>query len=222
MSYDTEAMKDTRNVKGLIRALRRGQPPEQLEAAKALGSIGDKRATRSLAKALKYGDCSLPVAAAEALGTIGGRRTIRPLCKALKHPDSALNKAAAVALGMTGDPRAIGPLCEALAGGDRYGLVGAAAQALGKIRDPKLVGPLSEALRHVGPRAVMVIHTLTETDNEYALEALAVFTGNHPLPVCQRWLEEMKNRIVGGRREPRKESDAMTAFCPNDVSGCER
>jgi hypothetical protein len=219
MSYDVEALREAKNVKGLIRALRHGCPSEQSEAAKALGSMGDRRVIRPLAKALKHGDPSLQVAAAEALGMIGGPKTIRPLCKALKHQDDTINKAAAIALGMTGDPRAIDPLCEALAGGDPYGLVGAAAKALGMIRDPSLVGPLSEALGLVGPRTVMVIQTLTETDNEYAFEALAASAGNRPSPVCQRWVEEMENRIVSGKRERQKKSDAVTTVCANEVFG---
>ena len=218
MSYDMEALREAKDAKGLIRALRRGCPTEQLEAAKALGSLRAKRAIRPLAKALKHGDSALQAVAAEALGMIGGRKTIRPLCKALKHPDGAVNRAAAIALGTVGDPTAIDPLCEALAGGDRYGLVGAAAKALGMIRDPGLVGPLREALGLVGPRTVMVIHTLTETDNEYAFEALAVFSKNHPLPICEQWLREMESRILSGKRDPHRDVDAVTTVYANEVA----
>jgi hypothetical protein len=222
MSYDVEALRKAKDVKGLITTLRHGSPPEQCEAAKALGSVGNKHAIRPLAKALKHGDLSVQVAAAEALGTMGGPKTVRPLCKALKHPDGAVNKAAAIALGMTGDPRAIDPLCEALAGGDRHGLVGAAAKALGMIRDPRLVGPLSEALDHVGPRTVLVIHTFTETDNAYAFEALAAFTEKHPSPACKPWLEEMESRVTRGKRDQQEESDAVTTIRADEARSEER
>jgi hypothetical protein len=218
MSYNMEILGEARNVKGLIRVLRYGEPPEQCEAAKTLGAAGDKRAIRPLAKALKYGNARLQVVAAEALGTIGGPKTIRPLCKAIKHPDSAVNQAAALALGTTGDPRAIDPLCEAMTGGDRYGLVGVAAKALGMICVPALVAPLSKALGLVGPRLVMVIHTLTETDNEYAFEALTAFSENRPSPICTQWLRDMESRIRGERRGPHRDLNAVTPAYANNVA----
>ncbi|MCU0915784.1 MAG: HEAT repeat domain-containing protein [Planctomycetes bacterium] len=199
MSHDVAALKKAKDVRGLIRVLRRGDPPEQQEAAKTLGLMRSERAVRALARSLKRRDAALQVFAAEALGRIGGPKAIRRLAKALRHTDSAVNQAAALALGQTSDPRAIDPLCEALAGGDRHGLVGVAAQALGMIRDPGLVHPLSAALPRVGPRTIMVIHTLTETDNEYALQAMTTFVASEPSPVCRPWLDAMAGRILKER-----------------------
>jgi len=222
MSYDVAALRKAKDVRGLIKALRRGDPPEQHEAAKALGSARSERAIRALVKALKRGDAALQVLAAEALGRIGGPKAIRPLAKALKGTDSAVNQAAALALGQTADPRAIDPLCEALAGGDRYGLVGAAAQALGMIRDPGLVHPLTEALSRVGPRTVMVIHTLADTDNEYALQAMTAFIAKEPSPICQPWLDAMAGRILRGKtgsHSPRRSTTPIEPVRPKHQDG---
>jgi HEAT repeat protein/photosystem II stability/assembly factor-like uncharacterized protein len=101
----------------------------QVEAARALGDLGDERVIPVLIDALAYSDIrtdgttSKGYAAARALYSYGAL-AVPPLCEALSDPNPKIRREAAIVLGWLKDPRSIGPLIEALADAsiqlDRY------------------------------------------------------------------------------------------------------
>lgn len=113
---NVEKLRDKRDAKGLAKLLKPGSrhPSElQVEAAAALGEIGDQDAIGALLDAaldwaiwLKKGDVKaldkqVSAAAARALGAIGPH-AVRPLVGALAEPDPRFAGAAAEALGEIG------------------------------------------------------------------------------------------------------------------------
>jgi HEAT repeat protein len=172
---DVKKLKETRNVQGLILALKNRDPKVQYDAAEALGDLGDNRAVEPLATALKNDEFSgVRWKAAEALSKLGSP-AVPVLIGALRHDDDDVRWKAAIALGEIGDPQAIGPLIILLCDEDRFvkshaalalGAIGepavdplltalregdgnlrwGAAIALGKIRDPRAIEPLIRAL----------------------------------------------------------------------------
>jgi HEAT repeat protein len=172
---DVKKLKETRNVQGLILALKHRDPKVQYDAAEALGDLGDNRAVEPLATALKRDEFSgVRWKASEALSKIGAP-AVEVLIGALRHDDDDVRWKAAIALGEIGDPRAIEPLITLLCDKDRFvkshaalalGAIGepavnpllgalhegdgnlrwGAAIALGKIRDPRAIEPLIRAL----------------------------------------------------------------------------
>ncbi len=142
---DMKKLKETRNVHGLILALKNKDPKIQYDAAEALGDIGDKRAVEPLATALKNDEFGgVRWKAAEALSKIGAP-AVEALIGALRHDDDDVRWKAAIALGEIGDPRAIEPLIMLLGDEDRF-VKSHAALALGAIGEPA-VNPLIRALR---------------------------------------------------------------------------
>ncbi len=100
------------NLKNLLAALKSKDWRTRLEAAVALGKIGDAKAVGPLIKCLKHkdvtvGDCAATRHAVEALGRIGDRRAVDPLIQALKHEDFDVRAEAVVALQNIGDTQAI-------------------------------------------------------------------------------------------------------------------
>ena len=94
------------NVQGLIKALDYDQDASvRMEAAKALGRIGDSQAVAPLIARLMDVDGQVAHAAVEALGEIG-TPAIQPLLAALKNEDRDMRQRAAEALGMIGLPAA--------------------------------------------------------------------------------------------------------------------
>jgi HEAT repeat protein len=172
---DVKKLARTRNLKGLIHALRHKDPKIQYDAAEALGEIGGIPAIGPLIAALTENELSgVRWKAAEALSKIGAP-AVDALIGALQHNDDDVRWKAAIALGEIGDPRAIEPLISLLCDDDRFvkgraafalGLIGkpaveplilalregdgnlrwGAAIALGKIRDPLAIEPLIRAL----------------------------------------------------------------------------
>ena len=172
---DIKKLTRTRNLQGLIHALRHKDPKIQYDAAEALGEIGDILAIEPLITALTHNELSgVRWKAAEALSKIGAP-AVDALVGALRHIDDDVRWKAAIALGEIGDQRAIGPLISLLCDEDRFvksraayalGLIGepaveplifalregdgnlrwGAAIALGKIRDPRAIDPLIRAL----------------------------------------------------------------------------
>jgi len=142
---DVKKLKETRNVQGLLLALKNRDPKIQYDAAEALGDIGDTRAVEPLATALKNDEFSgVRWKAAEALSKLGSP-AVPALIGALRHVDDDVRWKAAVALGEIGDPQAIEPLILLLCDEDRF-VKSHAALALGSIGEPA-VNPLLRALR---------------------------------------------------------------------------
>ncbi|MCJ7471087.1 HEAT repeat domain-containing protein [Candidatus Bathyarchaeota archaeon] len=161
------------NVERLIKALKDEDFHVRIEAAEALGKIGDERAVEPLIEALKdkYDkDRGVRMIAARALGEIG-EPAVGPLIEALKDKDNYVRRDAAGALGeISWQPKddvekayyliakeqwdelvklgkpAVEPLIEALK--DKYWPVqSGAARVLGKIGDARAVEQLIETLR---------------------------------------------------------------------------
>jgi len=142
---DIKKLTRTRNLQGLIHALRHKDPKIQYDAAEALGEIGDILAIEPLITALTHNELSgVRWKAAEALSKIGAP-AVDALVGALRHIDDDVRWKAAIALGEIGDQRAIGPLISLLCDEDRF-VKSRAAYALGLIGEPA-VEPLIFALR---------------------------------------------------------------------------
>jgi len=143
---NVERLREKKNVKGLIKALRHKDWHVREEAAWALGGIGDARAVEPLIQALMDDSDVLRRIAAWALGEIGDRRAVEPLIQALEDRDPDVQEKAAEALGKIGDARAVEPLIQALKDKDSD-VREKAAEALGKIGDTRAVEHLFQALK---------------------------------------------------------------------------
>ncbi|MEE9233992.1 MAG: HEAT repeat domain-containing protein [Candidatus Acidoferrales bacterium] len=83
------------------------QDTAKVEAATALGQIGDPRAVEPLVEVLQDEPSKVRRAAAQALGTLGAVRALEPLLAALEDESPDVRREAAKALGHIGDPRAV-------------------------------------------------------------------------------------------------------------------
>ena len=98
---NVQKLKEKRDVEGLIKAL--GYEKKRfvrVEAAKALGKIGDSRAVGPLISALSNNDYYVRWEAAKALGKIGDSRAVGPLISALSDSARIVREEAAVSLGV--------------------------------------------------------------------------------------------------------------------------
>jgi HEAT repeat protein len=145
LGTDVKKLKQSRNMQGLILALKNRDPKIQYDAAEALGEVGDSRAVEPLVTALKNDEFSgVRWKAAEALSKLGSP-AVPALIGALRHDDDDVRWKAAIALGEIGDPQAIEPLILLLCDEDRF-VKSHAALALGSIGEPA-INPLLRALR---------------------------------------------------------------------------
>jgi HEAT repeat protein len=102
-----------RDVGPLIAALGDKVWAVRLEAAEALGQLGDKRAVEPLIAALRDERPEVRMAAARALGQLGDKRAVEPLIAALRDEHPLVLEEAVTALGQLGDKRAVEPLIAA-------------------------------------------------------------------------------------------------------------
>jgi HEAT repeat protein len=144
---DVDRLEETKDVKGLIKALEYAKDSQiQYWAARALETIGDARAVEPLMNAFTVGDDEVRQAAASALGEIGGTQAVDLLIGGLKDKHKYVRSAAAHALGEIGDKRALEPLERSLK--DEHERVrSSAARALGKIGDAQASESLEGALK---------------------------------------------------------------------------
>jgi len=141
---DVKKMREKKDIDGLINALKDKDVGVRMNAAYALGDMGDIKAVEPLIEALKdvWG---VKLAAATALGNLHDERAIEPL-EALKTgtgaaPHSGLEtKAAAVALARI--KRDVPRLIEALETEPELASRVAAIKELGKLGDGRAVDPL--------------------------------------------------------------------------------
>ena len=142
-----EKLKDKRDVNGLINALNHPLINHtcylNLEAAKALGELGDALAVEPLLVILQRSDFDvMREAAAIALGLIGDAQAVKPLIRATKDTYPKVRKAAAQALGKIGDPQAAEALLKALS--DAFPEVREQAmQAIRALGDVHAIKPLA-------------------------------------------------------------------------------
>jgi HEAT repeat protein len=161
-------LNDPRAVPALIEALNEENFSIRINAARALGGIGDRRAVEPLAKILsrevvrEVSDISWQVtflsAVAESLGQIGDSRAVKPLIQALYYNEEAVR---------TGVPTA--PQPPYLPGGVRI----SAAEALLKLDVSGAVGELVQALQNVNEDVVpYVARMLVNARAQTAVEPL--------------------------------------------------
>ena len=138
---NVEKLAAEKDVEGIIKALGDEDKDVRMDAAGALGKIGDKRAVDPLTAALeKDEDCDVRASAALALGIVGeGERVVvDPLIAALKKDKHwGVRASAAIALGPTAyslgdlrDERIVESLIAAL-GDEHWGVQQNAATTLG-------------------------------------------------------------------------------------------
>lgn len=124
-SGDIPVMKERRDIRGLVRALKSPDFAVQTEAAKALGTFGAE-AMDDLLRALSKGNKDVKLGVIGALAVIRDPRSVGSLIVGLHDPGSEVRWQAAFALGEIGDARATGPLVTALSDPDKYVRYGAA------------------------------------------------------------------------------------------------
>lgn len=135
---DEEAEADDRDVR--------------INAALALGHLGDRQALEPLLQALATDDLTVRWYVIDALGLLADPRAITPLIAALAHPDIDMRKAAWRALAAIGEP-AVAPLLAALAWGDAYHFAPRALAAIGNpCAIPALISVLTDRSRAGGTR----------------------------------------------------------------------
>jgi len=134
-------MKENRDIKGLIKALKHSNAKVRADVAIALGELGDEHAVEPLIRVLKDIDETVRGSVAVALGELGDEHAVEPLIEALKDLDAAVRCSAAFALGKIGDKCAVEPLIEALKDSAKQ-VRRDAVVALGEIGDPKALGTL--------------------------------------------------------------------------------
>jgi HEAT repeat protein len=144
---DVEKLKTKRDVNGLIKALNHPLINHtchlNLEAAKALGQLGDPLAVQPLIDNLqRSGFDVMREAAAIALGLIGDAQATQALIRATKDTSPKVRKAAAQALGKIGSTLATEVLINALQ--DKFPEVQEQAlQAIREIGDVRAIKPLA-------------------------------------------------------------------------------
>lgn len=138
-------------VEALIAALRDEDARTRLEAAKALGEIGNPSAVEPLIAALKDVNAEVRGAAVVSLSYMKDPRVVEPLIAVLKDESKQVRLYAAGALGRAKDPRAIEPLVAALKD-QAVEVRGRAAAGLGSLKDPRTLGALIQALRELKDR----------------------------------------------------------------------
>jgi HEAT repeat protein len=121
---DIATMAQKKDIPGLIRALRYHDIDVQMQAAKALGTLGPG-AIDKLIRALKTKNKTVKLGIIGALSEIESPRSLQPLINILHDDNSEVRWQAALALGEIGDEAAIKPLSETLRDPDKYVRFGA-------------------------------------------------------------------------------------------------
>lgn len=107
LAFGLGDMGDQKAIPVLIRALNKGTPATQREAATALGRLGAKEAVPDLLKVVQKGRLYSRVGALIALGRIGDPRAAARLTKSLSDRDAPVRWAAAVALERLAEPKTL-------------------------------------------------------------------------------------------------------------------
>lgn len=152
---DIELMEESKDVEGLIRALKNEDYLIRKAAAISLKKIGDERAVDALIDSLKYtswqDDYTVLIAvrenSAEALGIIGDKIAVPALIDALfEDPDEEVRWKAAAALGKLKDESSVDALINALQD-TSWAVRRNATIALGDIGDEQGYDPLLNSLK---------------------------------------------------------------------------
>ncbi|NQE06259.1 HEAT repeat-containing taxis proteinF [ANME-1 cluster archaeon GoMg1] len=167
----------------------------RMNAAKALGDIGDAKTVEPLIEALKDENINVRANAAGALGSTEDTKAIEPLKEALKDEDEDVRRNAAWSLGSIGDIKAVEPLIETLMDEAKFVRANAAG-ALGSIGDAKAIEPLIERLKDEIPAVRgAAASALGEIGDAKAVESLKNVLNDESKfvrSIAKRALEEIK------------------------------
>lgn len=161
-------------VKKLIKILTSDKWPElQIEAAEALGELGDKSAVEPLIEALAAGDGKLKMAAAEALGRIGAPAAGAELIATLQKPGyEALRITCLKALGNIRSKNAVEHIIGLLEAESRLTRI-SAVEALGNIGDKRALEPLARIVwTDSAELKIAIITALREIGGDLAVKVL--------------------------------------------------
>jgi HEAT repeat protein len=200
-------MKERRDIRGLIRALRSPDFAVQTAAARALGTLGAE-SMDDLLLALKKKNKDVRLGVIGALAIIRDPRSVAPLIETLHDTNSEVRWQAAFALGEIGDARATGPLVTALRDPDKYVRYGSAF-ALAKLgwkpetaeeRAFYFVGMQEwKALVAAGPAAVPALTgVLSDRDPEVrqqAVETLGTIGSDTAVPALMQGLADVNSEV---------------------------
>ena len=204
---DIPVMKERRDIRGLIRALRSADFAVQTAAARALGTLGTE-SMDDLLSALKKKNKDIRLGAIGALAVIRDPRSVGPLIEVLHDTNSEVRWQAAFALGEIGDAHATGPLVAALRDPDKYVRYGSAF-ALAKLgwkpetaeeRAFYFVGMQEwKALVAAGPAAVPALSgVLSDRDpgvRQKAIEVLGTIGSDTAVPALMQGLADANSEV---------------------------
>lgn len=137
---------DPRAIHPLLKAMNGGD----IDAAEALGKLGDSRAVETLINALRNDNPEIFLAAVEALGRLRDSRALEPLINAFENKKFERHNyqyrfSIIAALGDIGGSRAVEFLIKLIDKG-RYGLLEEIIPALRKLGDSRAIEPLIKCL----------------------------------------------------------------------------
>ena len=204
---DIDAMREEKDYRGLIAALRHEQLDIQWHASSALASLGDE-AVDHLLSALNARNKDVRLGIIEALGEIRNLRAVGPLIGLLQDKDNEVRWEAALALGEMADPRALGPLEDALRDPDRYVRYGSALalEKMGWSPDTPeryaflLTGKQEwDALAEMGRDAVSSLD-IAAKDNDSSVRLMAVRTlgrigDEKAIPILYRTIRDPDEKV---------------------------
>lgn len=145
---NVEDMKAKKDTEGLIRCLKNKRNIfVRIDAARALGDLGDPKAIDPLVEALKDKFRPVREAAAEALGKLGGDpRGVEAFLDFLKNSSSMVREEGAAALGKIGHRSAAEALIQVI-NDESFFVRLSAVISLGKVGDSGATEPLTQCLK---------------------------------------------------------------------------
>jgi HEAT repeat protein len=197
--FEKEIAEGESAVPALLAHLKSGDADVRLEAAEALGNLGDFRAVEPLRELLQDPDGEVRTACAVSLFRIGDEHLFPEVVKALRHEDPRVVIGAAVVLGRLGDRRVVPNLVEAFKT-ENMEMGAAVAWALGQCGDPACLpwlitaleqgfatANVCEALGRIGdPKAVpALLKALSFTSDDtraYAARAIGMIQVSNQAP----------------------------------------
>jgi HEAT repeat protein len=227
---DIGAMKQRKDFRGLMKALRHRDPDVQFQASAALSSLGSEGMDHLLA-GLKSWSKDTRLGIIEALGEMHNPAAVVPLILLLSDRNSEIRWEAALALGEIGDTRAVPPLKDALRDRDRYVRYGASAalEKLGWTPSDReeyallLNGKQDwESLAEMGDAAIGPL-SISATDLETAVRIQAVKTlgrigDQKAIPALYRALRDVDGQVRWEAVQAASRAGVPVKFLPRALS----
>ena len=204
---DIDALKDRKDVSGLIRVLSHRDLTTQWKASAALVELGPEHLD-ILIRSLKTRNKDIRLGVLEVLGSIGDHRAVPSILPILQEKSNEVRLQAALALGEIGDPQAIQPLILLLKDTDKYVRYGAslALRRMGWMPEQPADKALLylgqqewDQLRALGPSAIPALSlALNDQDanvREQAVELLGANGGEASLSPVYRSLRDENDQV---------------------------